>query len=512
MIPNLEADLISAAARGKQHLIAELQKKLAAMDLDADDRGAILDAMMDKTAGPLDATSSFSSRMFPILGLGAMIAPAMIQGARWLSSKANAEPAWQRIQVLAPDLMQQDPYRARSLFKLLHGTAPSIAANTDVAVDILRQMMAMPSVDLGTIKGLTGISKDLREPIPTVPGKDIASTVQMIRDPNPYTKRSSVLNWSTQACKNAGITDAFMGSGTAFQQANNQARMTDAQMGLPLLPLDAIVQELLQKEQELMAREDILAQQEAQMQQAQAMMNQMGSAYQNQYGVSPSGEITGQMYDSADGSGAPEDGTDADEQMPGPDATGQIPGSGPGTDGMAPDDGTNAGAAAAAAPGYATFPSDAGSPDATDADNQGDLAAANGPPPGTEEAMGPGGAALGPADQGQGGAPEEGQVPVGDETGAALPPSAELGGAEGLAPSGANAPEMGADQGGALPPSPADTVASQDQGAGAPPAPAATMIIPLPSLQISVKFANRQARIDRIYQEVIADLFAVRED
>jgi hypothetical protein len=36
------------------------------------------------------------------------------------------------------------------------------------------------------------------------------------------------------------------------------------------------------------------------------------------------------------------------------------------------------------------------------------------------------------------------------------------------------------------------------------------MTIPLPSLQISVKFANRQARIDRIYQEVIADLFAVR--
>lgn len=509
MIPNLEADLISAAARGKQHLIAELQRKLAALDLDADDRGAILDAMMDKTAGPLDATSSFSSRMFPILGLGAMIAPAMIQGARWLASKANAEPAWQRIQVLAPDLMQQDPYRARSLFKLLHGTAPSIAANTDVAVDILRQMMAMPSVDLGTIKGLTGISKDLREPVPTVPGKDIASTVQMIRDPYAGTKRSSVLDWSTEACKKAGITDAFMGSGTAFQQANNQARMTDAQMGLPLLPLDAIVQELLQKEQELMSREDILAQQEAQMQQAQAMMNQMGSAYQNQYGVSPAGEITGQMYDSADGS---DDGTDTDaeaeEQMPGPGATGQTPEAGTGAGGMVPNDGTNAGVTFPSDAG-AALPGDVGSPDSADTDNQGDLAAANVPLPGTEEAMGPGGAALEPDDQGQGSTSEEEQIPAGGETGTALPPSAELGGTEGVAPAGAEAPDLGADQSGALPPSPADTVASQDQGAGAPPA-AATMTIPLPALQISVKFANRQARIDRIYQEAISDLFAVR--
>jgi hypothetical protein len=261
--------------------------------------------------------------------------------------------------------------------------------------------------------------------------------------------------------KKAGITDAFSGSGTVLQQANNQGRLSDQQMGLPLLPLDSIVQELLQKEQELMMREDIVAQQEAQIQQAQAMMGQMGQMYQQQYGVSPAGDVLPEGYDS----GAPPMETAPDDEGLGEDSAGPVP------------------------------------------EGQGDQQqpygeADQGLPP--DMAGGPPGAMAGP-DPGQIEPPQQ----VGGEPGVAGAPADLQQGDEGIAPVGAEEQEPSLDGGAPAPADLGQPPAGPDQGAVVPASQGATIMVPLPTLQLSVKFADRRARIDRIYNEAVADFFRV---
>lgn len=315
-----EADLISAAAHGSAAFHAVLFSKLAELNLDADDRQAVMDMLTDereKTAAP----GGFG--VGHALALGSILAPMAMAGAKWLANRSSYDEGWSNLQTLAPEVIQQDPHRARAIYDLLHSTSPNLATNPVVAADLMRQMTAMPMVDIGSVKTLTEVGKNLGsidegqydagnrmfDPLDKYKGR--AEAFHMLTGGKTASVKLAVkhvstdgvpcvFDWSTPAMKEAGITDAFTpsfsGSGTALDQANNATQMDQMAAGQSLLPLDAVVRELLAKEMELSQREQILQQQEIQMQQAMAMQQQMAGMYQQQYGVDPStGQTVGEQ-------------------------------------------------------------------------------------------------------------------------------------------------------------------------------------------------------------------------
>jgi hypothetical protein len=175
---------------------------------------------------------------------------------------------------------------------MLHSSAPSVATNPVIASDLLRQMTAMPMVDLGSVKAVSDIGKSQsglgapsmgdmfdhaenmekfdkrRDAFNSLMGSKAASyavPTQHIAADGTH----CVFNWATPAMKEAGITDAFTpgftGNGTTMDQANNNTQMQGQSMGQSLLPLDSVVRELLAKEMELSTREQTLQQQEMQL-------------------------------------------------------------------------------------------------------------------------------------------------------------------------------------------------------------------------------------------------------
>ena len=301
----VEADLISASALGASYLHAEAYAKFSALNMDEGDLAAVMDGLLieqEKTA--FLGTPGFGQALV----LGALLAPPLMTGAGMMLNKMKRDAAFEGLKRAVPDLAARDPQRLESLFSLLFTASPTVAANTLVAADLIKQMMAMPMIDLGTVGRLIDLAKHKPESSDPMFGKMTegalgaygkgvggytaetmglgkTSSVKVAHIANDGTR--CILNWNTEACKTAGITDAFVGNGTGLDQANNAQSATQMQDGSGLLPLDNIVRELIMKEQELAQREEMLAQREAETQQMQQMMQQMGSQYQDTTGVNP---------------------------------------------------------------------------------------------------------------------------------------------------------------------------------------------------------------------------------
>lgn len=519
-----EADLISAAAQGDVVFHSVLFQKLAELNLDVDDRQAIMDMLHDereKTAAP----GGFG--IGHALALGSILVPAAMAGAKWLANRSSYDEGWQNLQHMAPEVIAQDPQRARSIYDLLHSTAPNVATNPVVAADLMRQMTSMPMVDLGSIKTMTDVGKNMGgideqqygasnrmfEPIDQYKGRaeafhmltgggKMASVKLAVR----HVSKDGVpcvFDWSTPAMKEAGITDAFTsgfsGNGTTMDQANSATQMEQMAGGQSLLPLDAVVRELLAKEMELSQRQQILQQQEMQMQQAMQMQAQMGGMYQQQYGVDPStGQPAGQPLEAGAEQGA---------------APGAEQGAEPG------QEDPNAAAAAGAPPGQ--------DPNAAPPEAGQDPNAAAAPP---EAGQDPNAAAAGQGDPNAGMPPEASQDPNAAPPEAG-PPAAEGGPAaapsmapaaappEGSAeapPEGAMPPEAGQDPNAVTPGSPIgipqEALLAAGGGAPAAASPMAMsgqgmvampdglhLEIPLPSLHLVIKTAD--AKVDSLEVE-----------
>lgn len=325
----IEADLVSAAAGGTASLHAEIFNKLAGLMEDPEDVEAILDAFADveqgKNAAWYDAVEKIPPNLMKTLSLGAMATGVMAGPAsaavRFVRNKHRYSSNLANVQALHPDLFQKNPERAQAIFDLVHSHAPNVAGNPHIAGDLMRQMMAMPQIDLGTVGKLTDISSrgsrdatpmseslfnvadkiapygEKPKPAPItqhthdhthLPQMDVP-TAQAL---GPFLKKSS-----KGKTKTAGITDAFVGSGTNLSQANNATTMQQLEAGSTLMPLDAVVKELLAKEQELATREQAIAQQEQYVQQAMQAVQEMGQHYQGETGVDPS---TGDVAPGAD--------------------------------------------------------------------------------------------------------------------------------------------------------------------------------------------------------------------
>jgi len=499
-----EADLISAAAQGSEVFHSVIFQKLAALNLDADDRQAIMDMLTEereKTAAPGGGGFGIGHA----LALGSILVPAAMAGAKWLANRSSYDEGWQNLQTTAPDVIQSDPVRARSIYDLLHSTAPNVATNPVVAADLMRQMTAMPMVDLGSVKTMTEVGKNMGG----IEDQQYRSSNQMFDPLDKYKSRADafhmltggktasiklavrhvakdgtpcVFDWSTPAMKEAGITDAFTpgfsGNGTTMDQANSATQMNEMGGGQSLLPLDSVVRELLAKEMELSQREQILQQQEMQMQQAMLMQQQMGGMYQQQYGVDPStGQPAGQP------AGQPEAG--AEQQEPGaepaqdPNAEASQAAAGPDPNAApAPEAGQEDPNAAAPAPEAGQEdPAAAASPEQATATGPQEAPAA--PPEGEQAAEGGPGAAPGMAPaaaEPEAGAAAEGQ-----------------GGAPAVDPAASAAPEAAP----AIDPAAVGTPSAAPAGLSAP---GATMQpdglhleIPLPSLHLVIKTADAKA-------------------
>lgn len=311
-LAQIEADLVSASALGEAHLHAEVCTKLAELIENEDDLQLVLDRLADYDAVK---TAGIGAKALPALSLAALAAGPAMAGAKWLSNRRAKDRAWSMMQS-DPDVIGEDPVRAKAMFDLLHSTSPHLATNPVVARDLMKQMGAMPMVDLGTASALARTGKDISSVSggggldavldSSLRGHDAASrvgkNVQALTSkaaslmgtntgvPVRWTSPDGVpcaFDWSTPAMKEAGVTDAFLGHGDNMRQADNAYNVKMMQDGLSLLPLDAVVRELLTKEQELAQREDVLMQQEMQVQQAMQQMQQMQQAYSQQYGVDP---------------------------------------------------------------------------------------------------------------------------------------------------------------------------------------------------------------------------------
>jgi hypothetical protein len=333
-LASVEADLVSASAQGPAYLHAEIFRKLGEMVKEPDDIEAVLGAILDrqeKDAGWMeDATKAPVMRT---VALGTLLAAPTVAAAKFIINKRRKEQGWTNLQGAVPELVTSNPERAQAMYNLLHDSAPSVATNTPIAADLMRQMMAMPQIDLGTIKGMSDMAKNystsagggkpsggMLEGIRHVPATLVGYQSLMSGSPDaPGTKTSSlrvrathiaedgtpcVFNWGTRACKMAGLTDAFTGSGTTMDQANNAFNFNQQEQGNTLLPLDSVVRELMNKEMELSNREQMIAQQEQQLQQAMQQVQQLSGAYQQQTGVDPN---TGNPAD-AQGQQAPQQG------------------------------------------------------------------------------------------------------------------------------------------------------------------------------------------------------------
>lgn len=302
----IDADLISASAHGPTALHSEIFKKFAALIEDEEDIEAILDGLHDltkpaKSAAPTGwgqpAASPLGGNLMQTLSMGAMLAGPVMAIAKFIASKGDKDNALKAIQQSAPMLFAQNPQRAAAVFEAIYSTAPNLAKSPMVMADIMKQMMAMPSIDLGTIARLSEIAKNTAPRGPSGLENMVSSGAQAVSGLAGMKRAKfahkdskgnpTFFNWRSEACKQAGLTDAFTGSGTTLEQANNATQMNQMEQGNTMLPLDNIVHELLMKEMELSQREQMVMQQEMQLQQALQAVQQMGSAYQSQTGVDP---------------------------------------------------------------------------------------------------------------------------------------------------------------------------------------------------------------------------------
>ena len=322
---DLDADLISASVHGPAHVHSVIFKKLAEIIKEPEDLDCVLGALTDlriKTAAPGDPTPGYDvPKSTPTLGgsnalrnvaIGALLAAPAMAGGKWLLGKYQKEQGWNNLMDKEPELIASNPERAEAIYNLIHSSAPHIATNTPIAADIMKQMMAMPQVDLGTVGGMANIhkgftggedkTKGLLENMGQVPAAMVgyhsiitgypkaASHIPLV-SPNHIAKDGTlcILDWSTPACKAAGLTDAFTGSGMPLDQANAATQF--GQDSSTMLPLDSVVRELLNKETELAQRQQVMQEQEQQLQQAMQQIQQMQQGYQQQTGVNPqSGE------------------------------------------------------------------------------------------------------------------------------------------------------------------------------------------------------------------------------
>jgi hypothetical protein len=336
----VEADLVSAHAISATQLHSEIFQKLAGL-IDTNEAEAMLDieAMLDVVneemnppkvaAGGFGSFGGMAQQKQPgvgmdtgkLLSMGIMLAGPVMAAAKFLTSKSDHDNALTRVIQANPQLFAQNRARAEALFEAVYSSAPNIAKNTVIMGDILKQLMAMPMVDMGTIARLTEMSKNVRpsssEGNPfekAVMGRsmeEMKSKFAPSESSGPMAKKSAavkiaakfksaeglptIFNWGTPACKAAGLTDAFTGSGTNMEQANQATMMNQQEQGNTLLPLDSVLHELLMKEMELQQREQVMQQQEQQLQQALQAVQQIGSQYQNESGVNPnSGEPAAQ--------------------------------------------------------------------------------------------------------------------------------------------------------------------------------------------------------------------------
>lgn len=324
-LAEIEADLVSASIHGDIAFVAEMQSKIAGMDLDADDVEAILEdltqvreiseklafstAAMPGAVTGLGRLSANAGKLLNIAALGTVVGAPLLAGAKFFSQRRAKDEAWDRVVTHHPEMVATDPQRARAVFDLLHSTAPNVAQNTPVAGDLMKQMLAMPMLDLGTTASLARMGKDMQPHGGAQSNLQNAAQLQSLsgafkgahalltsRAVVPVVYRTAdkvacVFDWGNDVMKTAGITDAFMGGGLPIEQADNGTSMNQRASGMSLLPLDAVIRELLAKEQELAQREDVIAQREAALAQAEQSIQQMGHMYQDQTGVSPQGAM-----------------------------------------------------------------------------------------------------------------------------------------------------------------------------------------------------------------------------
>jgi len=327
----IEADLISAAGEGATALHSEIFKKFAALIEEPEDVGLIFDAVTD-TIEQEKKTAATWGEGLGIAGAGIGLAGALAGPVSSIVShfmnQQKKSKALSDAQAMAPQLFEQNPGRAQAIFDLIFNSAPDLASNTVLLVDLLTQMMSMPMLDLGTISKMVEISKMRAEtsrnsgsmfagnPAMTGFGQalgGVGDRMTAMRQPGfidqlgraptmpeqirgglppgdgapKHAEYKPVLNWATEAAKKAGLTDSFTGSGDMMQQANQGTQMDDMSMGSSMMPLDSIVRELIQKQQELQQREEIVAQREQQIQEAMQQIQQAGNEYQGISGVNP---------------------------------------------------------------------------------------------------------------------------------------------------------------------------------------------------------------------------------
>ena len=336
-LQSIEADLISAAALGERALHAEMFRKVASLSLDEDDIQAVYDALASaqeeahtKAAAGIGQAASavLNPKVLQGLALASLAAGPAMAGISWLKNTRAKEDGWRELSATHPDLVGKDPNRARAIYSLLHSTSPMISQNPVIAGDIMNQMMSLPQIDLNTVKTLTSIKKqddgfDLSsalDGVSKVPSQMKGFQALAAGDPKaPDVKTSAwwvparhiaedgtpcLIDWSTPAMKRAGIVDAFTGSGTPIEQADNAMASQQMSQGAPLMPLDSVVRELISKEMELAQREDVIMQQEMQLQQAFQQLQQMSQGYEDEFGVDAA--TGGPMYDDpAVAAGAP---------------------------------------------------------------------------------------------------------------------------------------------------------------------------------------------------------------
>lgn len=299
----VEADLISAASEGAAALHSEVFKKFASLIENTDDATAVFDAVTDAIEEVKEAGNWANGLNIAGAGIGlagALAGPVM-SVVKSIADRNKKAQALQRLQQAAPQLFQQNPQRAQAIFDLVFNAAPDIAANTIIMADLMTQMTAMPMLDLGTVGKLIDIAKSRAQtsqangPQPSIfsPHKGMMELGDKMQGMSgKLSSYKPVLNWGTEAIKKAGLTDSFTGSGTTLEQANNGTMMDQQSMGSSMMPLDAVVRELIEKQMELQQREEVLAQNEAYLQQAMQEMQQAGSQYQSMTGVDPnSGDV-----------------------------------------------------------------------------------------------------------------------------------------------------------------------------------------------------------------------------
>jgi hypothetical protein len=535
-LASLESDLISSAAAGNEAFHNTLLTKLAELDLGVEDIQAIQDMLSDereKTAGPGGGFGIGHA-----LALGSILVPAAMAGAKWLAHRNSYDEGWDNLRMTAPDVVARDPARAKAIYDMLHSSAPSVATNPVIASDLMRQMTAMPMVDLGSVKAVSDIGKSQS-------GLGAPSAGDMFEHADKmdqYEKRTNafnylmgskaasyavptqhiaadgthcVFNWATPAMKEAGITDAFTpgftGNGSTMDQANNNTQMQGQSMGQSLLPLDSVVRELLAKEMELSTREQTIQQQEMQLQQALQMQQQMGGIYQQQYGVDPNTgmapeqALQGQPQEDPNAGQVPPEGQDpnaAQPPMEDPNA-GQVPPEGQDPNAAQPPmEDPNAAQPPMEDPNAGQVPPEGQEPNAAqppmEDPNAGQVPPEQGQAPNAEQPPVEGQPPVeDPAAQEQPPveAPAAGQPPVEDPAAQEQPPMED--------PSAAGQPPM-EDPAAAQAPSMVSmpqAPTAQPGAVGIPGPDGLHITIPLPSLQIVIKTAEQAEANDALEQE-----------